>query len=139
MFAVQQCSVLPRHWLLVCVLTLVLCVCVAVCAPAKLGYTLKANTNYQSGPGTAEGQIPRFEEAVEACSHTSNCVALNSYGYYIFGNASVVTYQPTSGLCVYVKNEGETQSLGSANTMVTHLLADLQKTFQKPHCNCADS
>jgi hypothetical protein len=78
-----------------------------VCAPAKPGYTLKANTEYLAGPGTAEGQIPQFEEAVSACDHTSNCVALNSYGYYVFGNRSVVAYQPRSGLCVYVKDEGK--------------------------------
>ena len=80
-----------------------------LCPPGSGDFVVKPGTNWQAGPGTAIGTAATPQEAEALCSATVNCVAWNSNGSYVFGNASAVTYgEAMPGMCVYVKeNAGE--------------------------------
>jgi hypothetical protein len=67
---------------------------------------VKDNVIWEAGPGTAEGRTTATE-AEKVCDATINCIAFNSKGDYIFGNASSVNFEPYDGLCVYVKDPGK--------------------------------
>jgi hypothetical protein len=79
-----------------------------VCPPAPPGFTLIPDTEWLLiSPGAAEGAAGNASEAEGVCNTTSNCVAWNSNGSYVLGNASAVSYQPLVGMCVYVKDPGK--------------------------------
>jgi len=74
-----------------------------VCAPAKTGYTLRADTNWVKGSGTTESQTTPGA-AEQKCTADPECVAWNSFGYVISGKRDSVSYIPYKTLCVYVKD-----------------------------------
>ena len=77
----------------------------APCAPAKAGYTLRANTNWNKLAGSTGAQTTPAE-AEKMCNSNPSCLAWNSLGYYIIASSASATlsYSPYTGLCIYVKN-----------------------------------
>jgi hypothetical protein len=77
----------------------------ASCAPAKAGFTLKSDTNWNKLAGSTEAKTSAAE-AEKICTSNAACLAWNSFGYYIIGGSSSATlaFSPYTGLCVYTKN-----------------------------------
>jgi hypothetical protein len=75
------------------------------CAPAKAGYTLKADTNWKKLAGSTEAKVTPAE-AEKMCNSNAGCLAWNNFGYYILasGGPSALSFSPYVGLCVYVKS-----------------------------------
>jgi hypothetical protein len=70
--------------------------------PQKRGYKALADTNWKGSTVTKESQTTA-ENAQRICNLDANCVAWNSFGYYILGQPFDVTYTPYQGMCTYVK------------------------------------
>ena len=93
----------------------------AACAPAKKGYTLKADTNWVKGSGTTESQTAPGA-AEQKCNADPDCVAWNSFGYVISGKRDSVSYIPYKSLCVYVKDPPPGRCTGRIMGLVWYIV-----------------
>jgi len=83
----------------------------SACAPAKAGFTLRADTNWGKLAGAKESQTTPAE-AEKICNATPSCLAWNSFGYYIIASSGSLSFSPYTGLCIYVKNPTKIAAAG---------------------------
>jgi hypothetical protein len=91
-----------------------MCTYVKIAAPRcpdKPGYVTKADTNWsEASNGKTCGSQTSPENAEEICNLDGNCLAWNSYGYYLLAKNAKATVAATGlkffsyeALCTYVK------------------------------------
>jgi hypothetical protein len=97
-----------------CVILLAVALCFpsayAQCTNDIKGYVTKSDTNWVRSSKTQESQTAPAN-AQQICSLDSNCIAWNSFGYYILAQsptaptvaATGISFTSYSGLCTYVK------------------------------------
>lgn len=90
----------------------------AVPCPDKAGYVTREFTNWEGSDKTKESQTSPPENAEKICNLDANCLAFNSFGYYILKKSEVpmslsaagVSFSPYEKICTYVKTALSTPS-----------------------------
>lgn len=89
----------------------------APACPPKEGYIAKPDTNWQGGSKTTVSHTSA-ENAQKICNLDANCIAWNSFGYYILKSADVPTADPSASGVVFVDYPGMCTYVAESSTPI---------------------